>query len=156
MKQHTYQTTVEWVGNLGAGTSSYIEYERDFIASALNKPNILGSADPAFRGDKTRWNPEDMLLASISACHKLWYLHFCAVNNIIVQEYRDEAIAIMDEGSSEHAGHFISATLKPRVIISSESDAVKALALHENAHQACFIANSLNFPVKCEALIEKD
>ena len=138
MKQHTYQTTVEWVGNLGAGTSSYIAYERDFIASALNKPNILGSADPAFRGDKTRWNPEDMLLASISACHKLWYLHFCAVNNIIVQEYRDEAIAIMDEGSSEHAGRFISATLKPRVRISSESDAVKALALHENAHHACF------------------
>ena len=81
---------------------------------------------------------------------------FCAVNNIIVQEYRDEAIAIMDEGSSEHAGHFISATLKPRVRISSESDAVKALALHEDAHRACFIANSLNFPVKCEALIEKD
>ena len=76
MKQHTYLTTVEWVGNLGRGTSSYTAYERDFIASALNKPNILGSADPAFRGDKTRWNPEDMLLASISACHKLWYLHF--------------------------------------------------------------------------------
>ena len=156
MKQHIYQTTIEWVGNLGRGTSSYTAYERDFIASALNKPNILGSSDPAFRGDKTRWNPEDMLLASISACHKLWYLHFCAVNNILVQEYRDEAIAIMDEGSSEQAGHFISATLKPRVRISSESDAVKALALHENAHHACFIANSLNFPVKCEAIIEKD
>ena len=156
MKQHIYQTTVEWVGNLGRGTSSYTAYEREFIASALNKPNILGSADPAFRGDKTRWNPEDMLLASISACHKLWYLHFCAVNNIIVQAYRDEAIAIMDEGSSEQAGRFISATLKPRVRISSESDAVKALVLHENAHHACFIANSLNFPVKCEAIIEKD
>ncbi|TLU75797.1 OsmC family protein [Mannheimia varigena] len=156
MKKHTYQTTVEWVGNLGSGTSSYTAYDRDFVVSALYKPEILGSADPAFRGDKTRWNPEDMLLASISACHKLWYLHFCAVNNIIVLEYRDEAIAIMDEGSSEQAGRFLSATLKPYVRISNESDATKALVLHKNAHQACFIANSLNFPVKCEAIIEKD
>lgn len=156
MKQHLYQVIVKWVGNLGPGTSSYTTYERDFIVSASHKPDILGSSDPAFRGDKTRWNPEDMLLASISACHKLWYLHFCAVNNIVVLEYCDEAIAVMDEGGSEQAGCFLSATLKPRVRISKESDVDKALALHKNAHQACFIANSLNFPVECEATIEKD
>lgn len=154
-KRHNYQTTVEWTGNLGSGTSSYTAYGRNFTASVKGKPDILGSSDPAFRGDKSRWNPEDMLLAAISACHKLWYLHFCAENHIVVLNYCDEAEAVMDEGNEEQAGRFISATLKPKVQISPESDAIKALALHEKAHKACFIANSLNFTVVCEATIEQ-
>ena len=149
-KLHYYQTTLEWTGNLGEGTTAYTRYERNFTAHSVGKPDILGSADPAFRGDKTRWNPEDLLLTSISACHKLWYLHLCAVNQIVVTQYLDYAEAVMDEGNEQQAGRFISAILRPKVIISKQSDLIRAKELHHEAHRLCFIANSLNFPIECE------
>lgn len=155
-KQHFYHVTVEWTGNLGCGTSSYAAYGRDFTAQAAGKPPIAGSADPAFRGDAARWNPEDMLLAAISACHKLWYLHLCAVAGITVLAYTDEAEAVMDEGNAQTPGRFVSATLRPQVTLAahaSQADLARAQALHEQAHHACFIANSLNFPVRCETRI---
>jgi organic hydroperoxide reductase OsmC/OhrA len=153
MKIHRYQTTVNWSGNTGRGTSSYGAYERSFTASASGKPPIAGSADPAFRGDATCWNPEDLLLTAISACHQLWYLHLCAVNGIVVVAYTDHAEAQMDEGSPEQAGRFVSATLRPQVLIAAGGDVALAQALHQQAHHACFVANSLNFPVDCVAEI---
>ncbi|OPH33797.1 OsmC family protein [Moraxella equi] len=152
MKTHHYTTTITWQGNLGIGTKDYSGYGRDFIIQADNKTDILASSDPAFRGDKNKWNPEELLLASISSCHKLWYLHLCAVNQIVVEEYQDHATAIMNEGDDRKAGHFISATLNPVVKIS-RGDKQLALSLHEKAHELCFIANSLNFPVQCQATI---
>ena len=148
-KQHTYRATVEWTGNLGSGTSSYTAYSRDYTVQIAGKPDLLGSSDPAFRGDEHRHNPEDMLLAAVSACHKLWYLHLCAVNGVIVLSYEDSAEAVMDET----AGRFVSAILKPHVTISASSDEEKARALHHDAHKACFIANSVSFPVACESEI---
>ena len=153
MKTHTYRTTVRWAGNQGSGTSAYTAYGREYTAAAAGTPDIAGSADPAFRGDVTRWNPEDMLLAAISACHQLWYLHFCAVNGVVVTAYTDHAEAVMDEGDARTPGRFLSATLRPQVTVRAGSDAALALALHEQAHHACFIANSLNFPVACQAEI---
>lgn len=150
---HHYRTRITWTGNLGSGTAGYRAYARDFIASIPGKPDIAGSSDPAFRGDPARWNPEDMLLAAISACHKLWYLHLCADHGIVVMAYEDDAEATMDTGSAEAPGHFVSATLKPRVTVAAGADKALALALHEKAHHACFIANSLNFPVRCHAQI---
>ncbi|MDO4230889.1 MAG: OsmC family protein [Lautropia sp.] len=155
MKQHRYQSTVEWTGNRGSGTSSYTAYSRDFIATIPGKPVLPGSADPAFRGNASRWNPEDMLLAATSACHKLWYLHLCAVNRITVLSYTDHAEATMDEGDAQHAGRFVSITLHPHVQISADSDADKARALHHDAHAACFIANSLQVPIHCHPTIER-
>ncbi|MGC6408895.1 OsmC family protein [Bisgaard Taxon 45] len=156
MKKHIYNVEVEWTGNLGTGTSSYTAYNRNFSAMISGKPAVLGSSDPAFRGDGTRWNPEDMLLTAISACHKLWYLHLCAVNQITVISYVDSATAIMSEGGNVEAGRFISATLKPEIIISAESDIEKAFSLHDEAHHFCFIANSVNFPITINAEIKKD
>lgn len=151
---HRYRTIVTWTGNRGQGTTAYTAYDRDFTASAAGKPDIAGSADPAFRGDAGRWNPEDLLLAAASACHKLWYLHLCAVNGIVVLAYTDHAEAAMDEGDAGQPGRFVSATLRPHVTIAAGGNADLALALHEQAHHACFIANSLNFPVHCEAEIQ--
>ena len=148
-KQHAYKASVEWTGNLGAGTESYKAFSRNHIARAAGKPDILCSSDPAFRGDAARWNPEDLLVASVSACHKLWYLHLAATNGISVQAYIDEAEGVMVEDAAK-GGYFTSITLRPRVTIRASDDGALAETLHHQAHEKCFIANSLNFPVECE------
>ena len=156
MKEHTYALTVNWTGNTGQGTCNYTAYQRDFSVEAQGKPALPGSADPAFRGDRSRWNPEDLLLASVSACHKLWYLHLCAVNNVNVLAYVDNPEGRMVEADGERKGHFTEIVLRPQVVVSSDSDPQVALRLHEDAHHECVIANSVNFPVRCEAVIERE
>ncbi len=146
---HSYQATIRWTGNRGSGTSSYRDYARDWEWQAEGKDTVRGSADPAFRGDATRHNPEDLLVASLSSCHLLWYLHLCADAGIVVMAYEDEAEGEMATHAGG-AGEFVSVTLKPRVTIASGSDAEKAHALHDKAHELCFIARSVNFPVRCE------
>ena len=130
-KTHHYHTRTEWTGNLGAGTAHYTAYSRNHIHRAPGKPDIPGSADPAFRGDPARWNPEELLLAAASACHKLWYLHHCADHGITVLAYSDDAEAEMNEA----AGRMTAIRLKPRVTISAASDPALALALHHDAHR---------------------
>jgi len=151
-RQHSYCVTVEWTGNRGLGTPSLAGYGRDHTISAGAKPPIAGSSDPAFRGDPARWNPEDLLLASISACHKLWYLGLCAEAGISVLSYRDGAEATMAEDRGG-AGRFVSATLRPRITIKAGGDIAQAIRLHHDAHRYCFIANSVNFPITCEPTI---
>ncbi|BDA85823.1 hypothetical protein Sa4125_33650 [Aureimonas sp. SA4125] len=90
-KIHRYASHVRWTGNRGSGTSSYTAYGRAHEIAAAGKPVIPGSSDPAFRGDPDRWNPEELLLASLSACHQLWYLHLCARDGIVVTAYEDKA-----------------------------------------------------------------
>jgi organic hydroperoxide reductase OsmC/OhrA len=150
--QHHYTTTVRWTGNSGDGTADYKSYGRSHEISAPRKPPISGSADPAFRGDATCWNPEDLLVASLSACHKLWYLHLCAVAGVVVTAYVDVAEGVMIE-DAERGGYFTSVTLRPTVTITGGSSAAKARALHGDAHAKCFIANSVNFPVTLEPVI---
>ena len=149
MKEHRYTTRVTWTGNTGDGTSSYRGYSRDHVISVNGKPEIPGSSDPNFRGDPTRYNPEDLLVASLSTCHMLWYLHLCAVNKIVVAAYEDHAEGTMSEGS-DGSGEFVRVVLKPRVTISS-GDRQRGLELHHEAHKFCFIANSVKFPVETEA-----
>lgn len=144
--QHSYNLTVKWTGNTGSGTSNYKEYERNHSIFVANKTEILGSSDPAFRGDKTKHNPEDLLLASISSCHMLSYLHLCAVEGIIVTDYIDNAVGIMVE-TANGGGRFTDVTLNPIVTITDISMMEKANELHKKANELCFIANSLNFPV---------
>jgi len=148
-KLHNYSTTVNWTGNLGKGTCSYKDYERSYEISAPGKPMIPGSSDPAFRGDAARYNPEDMLVASLSACHMLWYLHLAAVNKVVVLDYQDNAAGVMEE-SADGGGRFTSVTLRPVITITPESDVETARKLHQEAHTKCFIANSVDFPVNCE------
>jgi organic hydroperoxide reductase OsmC/OhrA len=152
-RQHSYAVAVTWTGNTGTGTSGYRNYERSHDISASGKHTIPGSSDPAFRGDAARWSPEDLLVASLSACHKLWYLHLCAEAGVVVEAYVDEAVGVMEE-SADGGGQFIEVVLKPRVRIAQGCDQAKALALHHAAHAKCFIARSVNFPVKCEAFLD--
>lgn len=144
--QHNYNLTIKWTGNKGTGTSHYREYERSHAIFVDNKPDILASSDPAFRGDKTKHNPEELLLASLSSCHMLSYLHLCAVSGVVVTDYVDNATGIMIE-TSNGGGHFSEVTLNPIVTVTENSMIEKANELHKKANELCFIANSVNFPV---------
>lgn len=147
--QHHYKLTVKWTGNTGTGTSGYKEYERSHSILVEDKVELLGSSDPAFRGDKTKHNPEDLLVASVSTCHMLWYLHLCAVAGIIVTNYIDNATAIMSE-TADGGGKFTSITLHPIVTLTETSLIEKANELHTKANELCFVANSVNFPIHHE------
>jgi len=149
MKQHRYEISVSWTGNLGEGTKQYKGYSRNHEIVIAGKPVLPGSSDPSFRGDAARYNPEELLVASLSTCHMLWYLHLCSENAVVVQEYSDAAYGVMDE-RPDGSGRFVGVMLRPAVTIAAESDLEKAMALHAEAHRKCFIANSVNFPVRHE------
>ena len=148
-KLHAYSVSLRWTGNQGTGTSGYRAYSRDHELSAGSKPAIPGSSDPNFRGDPARWNPEELLVASLCACHQLWYLHLCSANGIVVLAYEDNASGEMQE-EADGAGQFVSVTLRPRVTIKPGGDAELAKRLHHDASEKCFIARSVNFPVRHE------
>ena len=148
-KIHHYAVTIQWTGNTGSGTISYRSYERQHEIAAPLKPPIPGSSDPFFHGDPARWNPEELLVAALSACHQLAYLHLCADAGIVVVAYSDRAEGTMLQ-TPDGGGHFETVTLHPHVTIAPGSDAAKAHDLHHAAHTLCFIANSVNFPVLCE------
>ncbi|HEX7111909.1 MAG TPA: OsmC family protein, partial [Mizugakiibacter sp.] len=135
-------------------TASYRGYRRDHVIEAADKPPIPGSSDPQFRGDRTRWNPEELLVASLSACHQLWYLHLAAEAGVVVTAYVDRAEGVMAE-TADGGGRFTRVVLRPDITIAA-GDAVLAQALHERAHALCFIARSVNFPVEIEAQIRTD
>lgn len=148
-REHHYRTTVTWTGNLGTGTSAYRAYSRDHDIAFEGKSVIAGSSDPAFRGDPKRHNPEDLLVASLSTCHMLWYLHLCAVAGIVVVRYVDHAEGVMAE-AADGGGQFVRVVLKPEIVLAAGADEDRAGALHHEAHDKCFIARSVNFPVECE------
>ena len=152
MTAHAYTAKLTWTGNRGEGTSGYRAYTRDYDVASEGKPVIEGSSDPNYFGDATRHNPEDMLLAALSACHMLWYLHLCAVNKVVVTDYQDNPKGVM-EMSRDGSGQFTEVTLRPRVTITAGSDAARAEQLHERAGALCNIARSVNFPVKHEAAV---
>jgi organic hydroperoxide reductase OsmC/OhrA len=152
-RTHRYEAEVVWTGDRGEGTVRYDAYGRDHRLTAPGKPDIPGSSDSAFRGDASRWNPEELLVAAVAGCHQLWWLHLCAVNGVVVRSYRDKAWGeMLDEGAA--GGRFLSVTLRPEAEISAGDEAV-ALALHDQAHGKCFIAASLNFPVTVEPVVRK-
>ncbi len=144
---HTYQAYIEWTGNKGTGTSNYRAYGREHLIYIEGKPTLQGSSDPAFRGDASKHNPEDLFVSAVSACHMLTYLHLCVLNQIVVTHYEDRCTGIMKESDSI-GGQFTEITLRPLVRIQNIEQKDKALELHEEAHRMCFIANSVNFPIK--------
>lgn len=153
MTHHSYKVKIEWTGNQGDGTLNYKSYNRNHTISAEGKyDTILASSDPSFLGDTSRYNPEELFLSSLSACHMLWYLHLCSVNKIIVMDYMDNATGIMEE-NKDGSGQFVEVTLNPIVTIENTDDInnvgliAKANALHSEANKMCFIANSCNFTV---------
>lgn len=143
MSEHHYEVEVVWSG----ATTDYRSYTRNHEAHAPGRPPILATADPTFRGDPDRWNPEQLLVAALSECHMLWYLHLCAEAGIVVVDYRDSAAGTMDNV------RFQRVVLRPRITITDPEHADRARELHEEAHKRCFLANSMNFPVEHEPVI---
>ena len=148
---HRYRVEVEWTGNRGSGTDGYRNYGREHVIRIGGKPDLAGSSDPAFRGDAARHNPEDLLVAALSACHMLSYLHRAAVAGVVVTAYTDAAEGTMV--TAGEGGRFAEVVLRPVVTLRAGSDPARALAAHADAHHACFIAGSVNFPVCCEPRI---
>lgn len=151
-KTHSYPIRMRWTGNTGRGTADYRAYERAHEYSVEGKPVIPGSSDPSFRGDRTRYNPEELLVMALSSCHMLWYLHFCADTKVVVVDYVDDAIGTMVE-DKHRGGFFTEVVLRPAVTLAAGSDATLATSLHERAHHFCFVANSVNFEVRIEPTI---
>ena len=148
-RTHRYQTTVTWTGNRGTGTSGYKAYGRDHDVTAASVPPLAGSSDRAFHGDRDRWNPELLLTAALSQCHLLSYLHVCAEAGVVVTGYTDDAVGTMAE-TAGGGGHFTEVVLRPRVTVSEAGMTEAALRLHAEASARCFIAASVNFPVRHE------
>jgi organic hydroperoxide reductase OsmC/OhrA len=146
VKNHKYHVRVKWTGNDGEGTRTYKGYRRAHMISVDGKVPIQASSDPAFMGDDSRYNPEELLVASLSSCHMLWYLHLCSANGITVLDYQDAASGMMEE-HDDGSGDFVRVLLRPSVTISAGGDRVKALKLHSVAHGMCFVARSVKFPV---------
>ena len=150
--EHRYALRTTWTGDRGSGTSGYRDYDRSCTIQIDGKPDLAASADKPFRGDPTRWNPEDLLLAALSECHLLSYLHACVQAGVVVTGYRDEASGVLAlDGSG--GGAFREVVLHPQVTVAEAAMVDAALAAHAQAHQWCFIANSVNFPVRHEPVI---
>jgi organic hydroperoxide reductase OsmC/OhrA len=152
-RNHRYKAELVWTGNLGVGTTSYGSYERSYEIRSPGKAPIMGSSDPAFRGDSRLHNPEDLLAASVSACHMLWYLHLAASAGVVVSHYEDTCVGVLTV-AGDGSGRFTEIILRPYITIS-KGDTALAQRLHETAHQKCFIANSVNFPIRVEPTITR-
>lgn len=147
--KHKYETHSTWTGNRGQGTADYRAYDRTHDTTAAGRPPIPASADPAFRGDDDRWNPELLLVAALSQCHMLSYLHQCAINAVVVTAYEDDAEGVMVE-TRDGGGHFEDVILRPVVTVAEPEMAERAQTLHHDASAICFIAASVNFAVRHE------
>jgi organic hydroperoxide reductase OsmC/OhrA len=151
MAEHTYALDVTWTGNRGAGTTGYRDYGRAVTLAVAGKPDLLASADPTFRGDADRWNPEELLVAALAECHLLSYLHVAVMHGIVVVDYRDSPVGTMrQEGIG---GHFTSVLLRPQVTVAAADMVEVATRIHAEASSACFIASSVNFPVLHEPTV---
>lgn len=144
--EHHFELTVRWSGNQGTGTSGYRDYSRAHVIQADGPGELQGSAARPFRGDTDRWNPEQLLLAALSQCHMLSYLHVAVQHNVVVTGYQDAATAVLNV-NPDGSGEMTSATLNPQVTLADESQRELADSLHDQAHDFCFIARSVNFPV---------
>ncbi|GAA3599139.1 OsmC family protein [Klugiella xanthotipulae] len=153
MTQHTYTLDLLWTGNRGTGTSGYRAYSRNHDLTAPGAGVIAGSADPAFRGDPARWNPEQLLLASVAQCHMLWYLHLASVAGVVVTGYADHPEGVMVE-ESNGAGQFSEVTLNPVVRVATAEQVERARELHGRVGEVCFIARSVNFPIRHRVTVE--
>jgi organic hydroperoxide reductase OsmC/OhrA len=153
MKRHRFHTTTTWTGNLGTGTSGYRDYSRSHeVTGAAKEIAIPGSSQPVFRGDPSRYNPEELLLAALANCHMLWVLHLCADAGIAVTEYSDNAEAEMHE-HADGSGEIVSAILHPKMTIADSSRIDDAMAIHVQAHEVCCLSRSVRFPVTHQPLI---
>ena len=153
--KHDFPSRVVWTGNRGSGTSAYEDYDRTWDMAVEGKEVLHCSNDPLLGGDPSKYNPEDMLIAALSSCHMLWYLHLCSKAGVTVTSYEDVPVGI-GESEPSGKGKFVEAVLNPKITITADSDAEKAVSLHDEIHKYCFIARSVNFPVSYKPEITKE
>ena len=149
---HSFSVNVTWTGAGSEGTTSYTSYSRDHEVVVEGKPPLLGSADAAFRGDASRYSPEDLFVASLSQCHMLWALHMAARAGVVVVGYSDRATGTM-RVESAGAGQFVEVTLRPQLTVEGDVDEAVVAKIHDDAHAHCFFARSVNFPVRHVPLV---
>ena len=150
---HRYSTRIIWEGNRGEGTSGYTTYGRTYRVVTAEKPDLVGSADPRFRGERDKYNPEDLFLASVASCHMLFYLSLCSRAGVQVIAYQDEAEGTLSF-DEDGGGRFTDIVLHPLVTIASAESAAAAADLHAEAHRRCFIANSCATFIRCVATVQ--
>jgi len=148
---HHFSARLTWTGAASGATRSYETYSRDHLIEVPGKPPLPGSADAVFRGDASRHNPEDLLVASLAACHMLTYLAQAARAGVCVVAYADDASGTMQLHNGKM--RFTEVSLRPQVVIAAGGDQAQAQRLHQQAHEDCFIANSVNFPISCDARV---
>jgi organic hydroperoxide reductase OsmC/OhrA len=148
-KLHNFTSSIIWTGNRGEGTRVYKGYDRTWDIALPGKDIIHCSNDPVLGGDPTKMNPEDLLISALSACHMLWYLHLASNAGIVVTGYRDDPIG-QGETLPNGAGRFLAAVLRPKISMQEGADLKFAGELHNQVHDFCFIARSVNFPVSYE------
>lgn len=149
--EHTYRVSATWTGDRGTGTSGYRDYDRSVTVEVAGKPALPVSADTPFRGDGGKWNPEDLLIAALAECHLLSYLYACVKAGVVVTAYEDQAVGtVVVEGDG---GAFREVVLHPRVVVAEAAMVDAAVAAHADAHEWCFIANSVNFPVRVDPVV---
>lgn len=151
MRTHHYHLPIRWTGNLGTGTATYRGYSRDHEYLGKDKAPIAGSSDPVFRGDAARYNPEELLVGALASCHMLWFLHQCAEAGVVVEQYEDAPEGTLAE-TADGGGHFTEVVLHPRATFRSPVAPELLRQLHDRSHALCFLANSMNFPVRVEAV----
>lgn len=149
--QHRYALDLLWHGD---HTRTYESYTREHRIRIAGKPELITTADPMFRGEATLHNPEDLLLAALSSCHLLTYLALCARARINVLSYRDQAEGTMLL-TKDGGGHFTEVVLRPEVVVADAAMLEKARHFHGEVHKYCFIARSVNFAVRCEAVVRE-
>ena len=123
------------------GTKDDLRAHRVELASQT----LLASSMPERGGDAERADPEEMFVASLSSCHMLWFLHGARERRLRVVSYEDEAVGELD------GERITRVELRPRVVFEAEPGVDVLAALHHEAHDRCFLAASVNFPVEVVA-----
>lgn len=152
MTTHEYPVSLSWAGS----TANYDNYSRNHEVQ-IGEAGFRLSADPAFKGDPSLANPENLLVAAASSCQMLSFLAVSARSGVEVIVYSDEALGIMPE--DDLPVRITRITLKPSITVrtiknSHQATVSRVERLIDKAHQSCYIANSLSSEIVIEASID--
>ena len=141
-----YDVTLRW-----QGSTSDEDYPRSGEAMSKGKPSIAISAGSSFGGDDTRWNPEDLFGASLSACHMLTFLALARKVRLDVRRYDENATVTLD--NSEKVARVGKVKLSPTIRVAPGTELAKVLEMFQKAGKYCYIAQSTTAEVILEPLI---
>jgi len=151
---HEYRAQVDWQRDEREAFTDN-RYHRGHRLRFDGGADVPGSSAPSSvplpYSDPAAIDPEEMFVASLASCHMLWFLGLAAKQKLKVDRYLDDAVGVM-EPNAEGRMAVTLVTLRPRVWFSGQPqpDAAALQALHHEAHEACYIANSVKAEVRCE------